>query len=319
MEGIEISKEVLDSLYDKARDRVKQSDMYRQITKRKYRSVRGYQDWLDVMVEFVFCLQCCTKGMMALHENVLLMLSVQLMNVYISKRASSYWLDRDLADIFLHCDIPEGLSELPSFIPYGLLFLPLDKAPVDSNGNSISWILFYKAQAGEELPVIFYGSQYAKPEPIEKDCILWVSQAKDSSFYSGAIAPDFKTHVVTPDGLSASDSEAQLTNTISSLLIQSLLVAQHYPEWSDREENGGGGFGKTSVPKSSRKENTWLNPKWIGNLYVKAHKPRKDLGGTHASPTSHTRRGHWRNQAYGEKWSQRRMIIIQQTDVNKRS
>ena len=40
-------------------------------------------------------------------------------------------------------------------------------------------------------------------------------------------------------------------------------------------------------------------------------------GGTHAHPVSHTRRGHWRYQACGPRWSEHKMILIEPTEVGR--
>lgn len=58
-----------------------------------------------------------------------------------------------------------------------------------------------------------------------------------------------------------------------------------------------------------------FSPRWLGE-------PRPavryfDLGGTHASPVGHWRRGHWRQQPHGEGNKLRRLIWIKPARVNK--
>lgn len=317
MIGIDINpnEEFFKDLYVSIRNNTKNSDIYRKLTRRKYRPVSGYEDWLDIMLEFAIALDGVAKGIETLALNPLLMLTVELINNYQVKHSQTYWLDKDLALALKNCDIPEGISELPASIPHGLILLPTEYAPLDKLQDSINWILFSKMQAGEQFPAILVGKRYAVPEPIEKDCILWVSQTKNTALYSGGITSDFKYHSVNPTGITPDSNDKNLIEEISNLLLQSLLIAQWYPEYTEAAQSGTG-FSKQKTQKSVKKENTWLNPKWIGDLYKKRPKTPYQ-GGTHASPVSHMRRGHWRNQAYGPKWSSRRMILIEPTEVNR--
>lgn len=317
MIGIDINpnEEFFKDLYVSIRNKTKNSDIYRKLTRRKYRPVSGYEDWLDIMLEFAIALDGTAKGIETLALNPLLMLTVELINNYQVKHSPTYWLDKDLANTLKRCDIPEGITELPGSIPHGLILLPNEFAPVDKQGDSINWILFSNMKAGEQLPAILVGKRYAAPEPIEKDCILWVSQTKETALYSGGITSDFKYHSVNPSGISPDSNDKNLIEEVSNLLLQSLLISQWYPEYTETLESGTG-FSTPKTQRSVKKENSWLNPRWIGDLYKKqSRKPHQ--GGTHASPISHTRRGHWRNQAYGPKWSERRMILIEPTEVNK--
>ena len=311
---IDISEDMFKRLYVDIRKAATRSDTYRLLTKRKYRPVSGYQDWLDIMVEFAIALNGAATGIRTLKLNPLLMLTVELINNYQVKKSNTYWLDKDLANTLKSCDIPDGISELPSTIPHGLLILPIEYAPLDNNGNPINWIVFSKMRAGEEFPAIVVGKQYVVPEPITKDCILWASQTKETALYSGAITADFKHHLVNPTGIAPTQNDKALVQEISNLLLQSLLVAQWYPQYTEIPESGTG-FSKQKTHSSIKKENVWLNPKWIGDLYKKRSVKKPHQGGTHESPVHHTRRGHWRNQAYGPKWSEHRMILIEPTEV----
>jgi len=313
---IDINDDIFKKLYVNIRKAAKNSDTYKKLTKRKYRPVDGYEDWLDIMVEFAVALNGAAAGIKTLQLNPLLMLTVELVNNYIVKKSSTYWLNKDLANTLKSCDIPDGINELPSTIPHGLILLPSEYAPIDDEGDPINWILFSKMKAGEQFPAILVGKRYVLPEPIEKDCILWVSQTKETTLYSGAITTEFKYHAITPTGITPTQSERVIIQEISNLLLQSLLISQWYPEYTEVES--GTGFSNQKVHRSTKKENTWLNPKWIGDLYKKSSNPRKPhQGGTHESPFRHTRRGHWRNQAYGPKWSEHRMILIESAEVNK--
>jgi hypothetical protein len=50
------------------------------------------------------------------------------------------------------------------------------------------------------------------------------------------------------------------------------------------------------------------SPRWIGRNFKRIK--RLPQGGTHASPSLHWRRGHWRNQPYGKGLKERRLIML---------
>ena len=312
---VELNEEYFKKLYANLHSNAKNSDIYKKLTRRKYRPVNGYENWLDIMLEFTVALDGSARRIETLGLNPLMLLTIELINNYQVKHSPTYWLDKNLANTLKQCDIPEGITELPACIPHGLILFPTEYAPLDKQGDSINWILFSQMKAGEQFPAIIVGKQYAVSEPIKNDCILWVSQTKETALYSGGITSDFKYHSVNPTEIALLSDDKNLTEEISNLLLQSLLVAQWYPEYTEVAESGTG-FSKQRTHRSIKKENSWLNPKWIGDLYKKRPKtPTPYQGGTHVSPITHTRRGHWRNQAYGSKWSEHRMILIEPTEV----
>ena len=315
MQELDLST-IFEKLYPQIRQRAKESDVFKQITKRKYRPVAGYIDWQEIMVEFAVCLNGISTLINQGNANPMILLSAELINNYCQKKSPSYWLDKDLCRTLTECDIPEGIKELPTAISQGLILFPSEFAPRDDEEQPVEWVLFSKFEAGDELPAILAGKQYIKSEPIEKTCILWTSQCPDSGLYSGAITTDFQYHAITPTGVSPVPNEKRMATVISNLLLQSLLIAEFYPEYTEYEPESGVGFSKRAVAKP-KNQNTWLNPQFIGDLYKKKIRSTSYKGGTHASPGMHYRRGHWKNQAYGEKWSQHRMILVPPCTVSK--
>ena len=312
--NINLDEKILEEIYKKARSAAKQSATYQKLTKRKYRPLRGYENWLDIMLEFAIAIEGSAKGVTSLGLNPLLLMTLKLISSYQEKHSNTYWLDEDLARTLQDCDIPEKINELPSAIQHGLLLLPCEYAPRDQEGDSINWILFSKMFAGEQFPKITIGKQSMPPHKVEENAIFWVGQTRETALYSGVITEDFNSQAVNPIG--GSDAHS-VVKKISNLLLQSLLIAQWYPEYTEVHESGVG-F-QSNAQKSVKKENAWLNPKFIGDLYKKQRtKVSAPLLGTHASPVRHTRRGHWRNQACGVQWSEHRMILIEPTDVNRK-
>ena len=121
---IDINKDTFKKLYVDIRKAATYSDTYRKLIKQKYRPVKGYQDWLDIMLEFTIALDGSDQKIQNLALSSILMLIVELINNYKVKHSSTYWLDKDLSNTLKECDIPEGISELPDTIPHGLILLP---------------------------------------------------------------------------------------------------------------------------------------------------------------------------------------------------
>lgn len=300
---------IFETIYPKIRERARSSEIFKRLTKRKYRPVNGYIDWQEIMLEFAVCLNGISTLINQGSANPLLLLSAELINDYFHHKSPSYWLDADLCQTLQECDIPEGVKELPKSISRGLILLPLEYTPVNKDRQPVQWILFSRFSAGQELLPISASNRYVKSEPIEKDCILWTSQCPDSGLYSGAITADFRYHSVTPTGITPCDDEKRIAEEVSSLLLQCLLIAEYYPEYTEPAPESGIGFSRKLT--QTKNQNVWLNPRKVGDLYKKKVRSRSEsLGETHASPSEHYRRGHWKNQAYGEKWSQHRMILV---------
>jgi hypothetical protein len=66
--------------------------------------------------------------------------------------------------------------------------------------------------------------------------------------------------------------------------------------------------------KTGRGKAVLWEPAWIGRKYKIIHD--NDGSGSHASPRSHWRNGHWRMQPYGERNEQRKLIWIEPMLVN---
>ncbi|MCC5640637.1 hypothetical protein LC593_33360 [Nostoc sp. CHAB 5844] len=74
------------------------------------------------------------------------------------------------------------------------------------------------------------------------------------------------------------------------------------------KETLGSGFVSSKEPKEK-----CLYPRWL--RLQESPKTRVDRGGTHASPSPHWRRGHWRRSAVGEgraerKWNWIKPVLV---------
>lgn len=130
-----------------------------------------------------------------------------------------------------------------------------------------------------------------------------------------AIDSDFVVHgalgrVDTVDdgrGSSINFSGVRRIDQISALILQAALALTYLPELIDQDSTE-----PVSQRKPSRKTKAdrWLRPRWIGKDFVRPRQSAGASGGHHASPVTHWRRGHWRNQAVGEGRKDRSLIWV---------
>lgn len=73
---------------------------------------------------------------------------------------------------------------------------------------------------------------------------------------------------------------------------------------------------KIVLGKKGREPKEFWTPNIVGKNYVARTTKEVHEAGTHASPRTHFRRGHFRNQAYGTNYSQRRLQWIEPILVN---
>jgi hypothetical protein len=104
-----------------------------------------------------------------------------------------------------------------------------------------------------------------------------------------------------------SGEESDLMHRLSKIAIGLLLVTNARPELQESGE-----CQKRHTKRGGRE--IW-SPNWVGRAYRLVRKP--PAGGTHSSPRMHWRKGHIRDQAFGEKLSLRKTIWIEPRLVGK--
>lgn len=154
------------------------------------------------------------------------------------------------------------------------------------------------------------------------------------SVFNAEVRPTIRLHNMfyreagerTPESMKFTNLDADLTNydeefleKLGVIVFGTFLAMNAKPELVEK-----GKLLKRVVKAKDEVKEFW-SPNIIGpryrlkrevpriNRYGKfaADQPKRDLGGTHASPRFHWRRGHWRNQAYGKGYKERKQLWIE--------
>jgi hypothetical protein len=107
-------------------------------------------------------------------------------------------------------------------------------------------------------------------------------------------------------------------DSLQAIALQSLMAIAYIPDLLT--EGAPPGFlprGKRGTPQKT-KGAKYLYPRWIGKDFKPSQQraPQSQGQGHHASPATHWRRGHWRNQPHGPGRQMLRPTWIQPTLIN---
>jgi hypothetical protein len=140
----------------------------------------------------------------------------------------------------------------------------------------------------------------------------WPMDETVQQFFQDASFKDFtyanERGLLAPDAVIGTDEDLKIMHNLIALCTQLLFAMGQLPEHVEpdatcirpyKEKKGG------KVVKEAL-----YTPPWIGKRYRYVRAEAKATVGTHASPRVHPRRGHWRYQAYGPMFSQRKWKFI---------
>jgi hypothetical protein len=108
------------------------------------------------------------------------------------------------------------------------------------------------------------------------------------------------------------DGDDRFLNTLRSLVLQCFLALQYQPELLSDVELP---TQKKGFSKPNEQEPSYRVPRWLGKDF-KSKRSSESSTGTHSSPRTHWRRGHWRRVAVGQGRTERKVIWIQPVLVN---
>jgi hypothetical protein len=207
-------------------------------------------------------------------------------------------------------DLPADTRWTEAQLPYeaGLLYLPLG-AMRDPEGASVNVLAWWRARKGEQVMV---GERTQINCKADQLTVVAICEPSSQRMYSRAVDSTQTPYIIAPtieagargvwDLPITSDDETFLSRMVS--VCFSLLIAQTArPELLTPEHRATG--------KRTKKAPREI---WTPNFLGKGYTARRETAeGTHASPRLHWRRGHFRNQAYGPKHSERKTIWIEPT------
>ena len=114
-------------------------------------------------------------------------------------------------------------------------------------------------------------------------------------------------------GSKTDQAEHDWLKKVFAIALQSLLTISYMPELIEEtpQSEPSSVLSKGNRSPAPKK----LYPRWIGRSFERKGGKRSRTG-THASPATHWRKGHWRQQVCGEGRQQRRLIRIKPMLIN---
>lgn len=240
------------------------------------------------------------------------------LGLWVNKKAPLYCIDREIFKALNGTETEnkkELLKDLPTPIPTLMMLLPQGSI-VSPEGGELDYLLIHVSD--REHPEWSYapGLPYLATE-----CPIVIQamgiDTKRTTWFFG-IGFDRTTGEVQPDRRDVgkqetNEADSQFLDRMRSLTLQILLLLAYQPELIEVPQQS-----KKRHPKAKSKgqrKSEFANPRWIGKGY-KHPVARSNGTGTHASPRTHWRIGHWRSQACGEKYQDRKILWIKPTIIN---
>lgn len=324
-----------------AHSEAKQTKYYKELTKRNFRSCPNYLDYKIIMADLATYLMTAETGVpMKAREGHDPAYTGMLHSAYMAWENSLfpvYAILPDLAKALLHTDTPAHVCKMKKMFDIALFLLPsgLIKNP---DRLSCDWLLVTQFQLGDcDKYTPGYRDYLAKitrlrPTDISvsegldagKNKLRWATNLSGVFSYANIMAlPDDSNVPVIGDfinrGLLDDDdfeleAERVFTNKVDSLILQTMLYMQLPKKEKDFSISTGT---KTSKHFSHGFDpNSPQSPIWIGIEEHQRTVKKQPLGGTHSSPITHWRRGHWRVVANGSASDESRLTWIRPTIVN---
>jgi hypothetical protein len=313
-------EEDLDYLLEKA---TLESIHLKKLSMKLYKKIKGYLPAKRIYKEiakFIYSVETLTKNCslidkISIQKAFDLYFARDLIGVY---NYSLFWhyiygnypifcLNKELAEAFLNTAPPPDLLSLNPFAVEGLLLLPqgLIKTP---DGDEVNYLIFRLFRQKESLK-----SSLLKVNincmPFESfDGVLGCFKAGKANYTTQFSIQ--KTEKISPSepikqfNFSSEsvelatnvELELDFINKVKSLLVQTFLYQQTY-----RQEEVYTPLNVQTTKHQAQSRIKPHSPIIIGKDYRIQRIREYSNGGTHASPRTHWRSGHWRNQPYGKR------------------
>lgn len=237
--------------------------------------------------------------------------------LWLVQDAPLYCLSKELYESLVQTDIlsnSELLKDLKLALPSLLILLPkgLVKSP---DGGHLDYVSVHLSSASR--PELSTGERWGIKLPYLQhkfeNNIHWAAvDSQQTCWFSGcglqadgSIADEKEDLGTTP----MTPGDYQFTLDLRNLVLQILLILTYQPELveavtiTEGRRQHSKGFRPTS-----QEENQARYPRWLGKNYKS--KVERKTSGTHASPVSHWRKGHWKRVVYGQGRTERRLTWI---------
>jgi hypothetical protein len=326
-----LTKEDLDFVLSKT----KKTEYFKRLAARKFKSVLNYADYSGIASTLALILMLAPEEIhlrTATRDPVYEDSLHSAWLAYKSPVFPVYAIKEELANAFLQSDIPSHICGLQKQFEIALFLLPknLIKNP---DGKSCEWLLVTYFPVDDIKLSPFKYDNFL--ESISNGCLglgnlpdltqrklRWITMLGHTCAYNntmelpeGGNAP-IKGEFLVNDEFAESDisKERAFTNKVDNLLLQTLL----YMQTPRQKAQLGGGESKTlgRQQKQGFGSESALTPIWIGAEYKQPAIRKPHQGGSHASPQTHWRRGHYREVSISRGSEEKRLAWVRPTIVN---
>lgn len=304
--------------------------LYKNLMQTPYRRIKNYPRYesivSDIAVHLVIHELRERLGKLNLNDIAWHVFTDIALTLFSNPKIPVYAITPELIEAFVKSDLPPDVCDIKKSFSVALFIFP--KMFTTPDNEPFSWLL--SSYFAKDEIVATYPSYLAKGLPesmksrkLESSRIRWVSKMPSGIIYSSVLelkeglgVPYRTGNYYCDENIEKNpEQEKQFAEKIDNLMLQTLLYLQTKPDEIPTINNVvnriTGGFGKTV----NTTINTELEPIWIGKNYRPQIRMSTSTG-THASPRTHWRRGHWKRVAIGEKRLERKWNWIKPTLVN---
>lgn len=320
---------------DIARSEARSTQYYKSLTKRSFRHHANYPDYKTIMTDIAAYLMTADTGVIIKakeHDPAYIGMLHSAYMVWKNPSFPVYAIKPDLANAFMHTQTPTHVCRMNKMFDIALFLLPSDLIKNPDN-SPCEWLLITQFEPGD---IEKYNPDYrgflAKITGINEvkidiqeglnageNKLRWATNISGLYSYTNVMAlPKNSDHPITGAFISRGfsslnlETEVDFTNKINSLVLQTMLYMQLPKQVEDLPVP----TETTSIHRTHGFDpNSPKEPIWIGLEYRERTIKKQHLGGSHASPVTHWRRGHWRN-AGNATANEPRITWIRPTIVN---
>lgn len=299
--------------------------IFHQLQQSNYKIPPGYKQWDKLSYSIA--------GQVALIEKFY----VDSVSNYISHRlalwmikdAPIYCLNKDLIGSLMETtldNLEKILPDLPVALPTFLILLPKEGLQTPQ-GDYIEYMVVHASQKHRPEDSEGASSKYPGIEiknlKHESSLLIDCSAIDSGNFiwFSGVnLEADGSISFEEGENLGVahmSQDDLNFTNSLRILFVQILLLLTYEPDLlTDSSEadlpTKGRGFSKLSKDTKT----AYRYPRWLGKNYKTTTESSNFQGGTHKSPETHWRKGHFKKVAIGKERTDRKVVWIRPVLVN---
>jgi len=303
----------LRQLKDVITSEVKKTKYYKCLVKRNFSRYSGYPDFKAIACDLAMTLMTADTGILQKGlDGKDPAYVANLLSSYVAWSNPTfpvYAIKKELAQAFMHTEMPSHVCAMKQMFNCALFLLPdgLIKNPDD---KFCTWLFVTHLLPGDYLKIEegykkFVASILPVPVPVKAGIqpnehkLQWATSLDSFYMYGNVMElPSDGDRPVTGEFILNSfsksenvENETLFTQTIDKLILQTMLYMQ-IPKQKELSFESGRQTAKHQTrgfdPHSAQ------DPIWIGSDYIQRTIKKPHQGGSHASPNTHWRSGHWR-------------------------